>query len=205
MSESPDSGTGSRGQRGLGSRVWAVATTVALILAAALAAVMLVPAALGLERYVITGDSMSGSIERGSVVLEEVVPVSELEVGDVITYEPPEGAGPEGLVTHRITKLTRRDSGRPAIRTEGDANASTDPWRFRLDAAEQARVVADVPYVGYVLAALGMREVRMALIGVPALLVGFALLAGVWREAGVEARRRRAAATRVDSAGGSSA
>lgn len=198
MSEPPDLQAGSRGPGGLGSRVWAVVTTTALIFAAALAALMLVPAGLGLERYVITGDSMSGAIERGSVVLEEVVPISDLAVGDVITYEPPEGSGPEGLVTHRIVSMTRRDSPRPVIRTKGDANRSTDPWRFRLDAAEQARVVADVPYVGYALAALGMREVRMALIGVPALLIGLALLVGAWRDAGAEARRRAAAAAPAD-------
>jgi signal peptidase len=159
---------------------------------------MLVPPLVGLERYVITGGSMEGSIDRGSIVFEEVVPVGELAVGDVITYEPPADSGVDGLVTHRIVSLRARPNGQPVIGTKGDANAKADPWRFRLAAGEQPRVVADVPYLGYGLAALGLREVRMALIGVPALLVAFALLAGMWREAGVEARRITSEATTGD-------
>ena len=43
--------------------------------------------------------------------------------------------------------------------------------------------------LGYGLAALAIREVRMAVIGLPALLIAVALLARLWREAGEEARR----------------
>lgn len=203
MSTSPDTQTDSRGPRGLGCRLWGFATTAGLIAAGVLACVMLAPMALGLERYVITGGSMDGTIDRGSVVFEEVVPVDELEVGDVITYEPPPSAEKEGLVTHRIVALSRPAGGHfgdrgPVIRTKGDANESTDPWRFHLVEENQARVVAHVPYVGYVLAALAMREVRMALVGVPALLIGLVLLVGLWRDAGEEARRRASAAAVVE-------
>jgi signal peptidase I len=44
---------------------------------------------------------MSGTYDRGSLVLDEVVPVADLKVGDVITYHPPAG-GRMGLITHRI-------------------------------------------------------------------------------------------------------
>ena len=155
-----------------------------------LAAAMLVPPLLGLERYVITGDSMSGSYDRGSLLYSEEVAVSELRVGDVITYDPPPGAGPEGLVTHRIVSI-RADRGRPVFRTKGDANAAADPWRFRLDRPTQARAKLSIPIVGYAVAALSIREVRMAVIGVPALAVSLALLLGLWRQAGEEARRSR--------------
>ncbi len=39
---------------------------------------VLLPIGLGLERYVMTGDSMSGAIGQGSIVFERVVPVSDL-------------------------------------------------------------------------------------------------------------------------------
>ena len=67
----------------------------ALVLAAGLlfGAVLVLPAALGWQRYVIVSGSMTGSYDRGSLVLDEVVPVSELREGDVITYQPPAGAG----------------------------------------------------------------------------------------------------------------
>jgi signal peptidase len=161
----------------------AFASTLGLLAALALGALMLVPPLFGYERYVITGDSMSGSIERGSIAYARPVPVADLRVGDVITYEPPAGAGPAGKVTHRIVWAGRGASGARAFRTRGDANRSADPWRFELRRAEQARVVFDVPFAGYALAALGVRWVRVLVIGLPAALVAFAVLAGAWREA----------------------
>jgi signal peptidase I len=152
---------------------------------------MLVPALLGYERYVITGDSMAGTYDRGSIVFAESVPVSELETGDVITYEPPPKAGAEGLTTHRIVSIRELEAKRGEVetvfRTKGDANASRDPWRFTLDDPTQARAVRAIPYAGYAFAALAIREVRMAVIGLPALLIALVLLVRLWRDAGEEA------------------
>jgi signal peptidase len=151
----------------------------ALLAAAVLAGLgLVVPALLGYERYVIVSGSMSPAFDRGALVFDEVVPVRELRVGDVITYRPPPGSGPAGLVTHRIAEIA--PDGR--FRTKGDANATVDPWTFRLTAERQARVVADVPYAGHVLSALSDRRVRMLVIGLPAALIAVATLAGLWRE-----------------------
>jgi signal peptidase I len=161
----------------------------ALVLAAGLlfGALLVLPAALGWQRYVITSGSMTGSYDRGSLVLDEVVPVSELRVGDVITYRPPAGAGPAGLVTHRIAEISRDDLGRRMFRTKGDANGSADPWTFALPEGEQARVRLGVPYAGFALAALGRRDLRMLIVGLPAALIALTSIAGLWREAGIEA------------------
>jgi signal peptidase len=174
-----------------------------LIVAAGLclAATMLVPPALGLQRYVITGGSMDGTYDRGSIVFDEDVAVSELAVGDVITYRPPPEAGIEGLVTHRIVSIRDRGTEGPFFKTKGDANESVDPWRFTLDQPTQAKVAFHVPYVGYALAALSIREVRMLVIGLPALLIAIALAGRLWRETGTEASARREA-TDATSTGG---
>ena len=156
----------------------------------ALAALLLLPAALGYQRYVIVSGSMTGTYDRGSLVYDEEVPVSQLRVGDVITYAPPAGASPEKLVTHRIFAIGRNADGERSFRTKGDANATPDPWRFTLDKPTQAKVAFSVPYVGYPLAALSIPSVRMLAIGLPALVVALLILAGIWREAGREARRR---------------
>ena len=160
---------------------------MALLGGLALGALMLLPPLAGYERYVITGDSMSGTIDRGAIVYAKTVPVRDLRTGDVITYTPPAGAGPEGVVTHRIVWRGRGASGKPLFRTKGDANRAADPWRFELADRGQARVEAQVPYAGYAVAALGIRWVRMLLIGLPAVLVAVGVLAGAWREAGAEA------------------
>lgn len=173
-----------RGAIGLGR----LAVAGFLLLAAAVAAAILVPAALGYDRYVITTGSMSPAIEPGSLVIEERVPSESLRVGDVITYEPPPGRGPGGLVTHRIHSTGRDDRGVRTFRTKGDANAKPDTWLFVLDESTQARVALDVPFVGYVVAALGDRNVRMLAIALPALLIALAQLATLWREAAEEVR-----------------
>jgi len=156
---------------------------------------LIVPSLLHWERYVIVSGSMTGTYDRGSLVLDQVVPVKSLEVGDVITYRPPRDAGPHGLVTHRISSIGRDPKTRqPVFRTHVDANKVADPWTFTLPNSHQARVVAGVPYIGFALAALAAREVRMALVGVPAALIAILVLTGLWRDLGREAQERAAAA-----------
>ena len=161
-----------------------------LVVAAGLlfGALLIVPAALGWQRYVIVSGSMTGTYDRGSLVLDEVVPVEQLREGDVITYRPPAGAGPAGLVTHRIAAITRDKVGTRVFRTKGDANRAADPWTFMLPKGEQARVRAGVPYVGFALAALGRRDLRLLIVGLPAGLIALMSIVGLWREAGLEAR-----------------
>jgi signal peptidase len=161
----------------------------ALAVAAIAALLVLVPALVGWERYAIVSGSMTGTYDRGSLVLAEVVPVDDLRVGDVITYTPPAG---DHLVTHRIAWIGRDDAGRRIFRTKGDANAVADPWTFRLDRPTQARVRMGVPYAGHALTALGRRDVRMIVIALPALLIAGFSLARLWRQLGAEAQRRAA-------------
>ena len=169
----------------------------ALLVAAGLlfSLVLIAPGLLGWERYVIVSGSMTGTYDRGSLVFDEVVSVKSLKVGDVITYRPPRGAGPTGLVTHRIAAIGRDPKTRaPVFRTRGDANPVGDPWTFTLSRRDQARVVAGVPYMGFALAALARRDVRMGLVGVPAVLIALIVVAGLWRDLGREAEARAAAA-----------
>ncbi len=169
--------------------------------AVALAALMLIPAAIGFQRYVITGGSMTGTYDRGSLVFDRPVPTAQLREGDVITFRPPLSAGiaSRGLVTHRIAAITRNRGGERVFRTKGDANTTADPYAFTLQRATQARVAFHVPFIGFVFAALSERTVRMLVIGLPALLIGFAVAAGVWRDAGREARRTRADAPTAEA------
>jgi signal peptidase len=158
----------------------------ALLVAAGLlfGVLLVVPSLLGWQRYVIVSGSMTGTYDRGSLVLDEVVPVRALRVGDVITYRPPRGAGPAGLVTHRIVSISPQG----AFRTKGDFNPAPDPWTFSLGAPTQARVKLGIPRVGFAVAALSDRRLRMLLVGVPAALIALMALAGLWKETASEGR-----------------
>jgi signal peptidase I len=152
--------------------------------------VLVLPAVAGWQRYVIVSGSMTGTYDRGSLVIDDVIPVEDLKVGDVITYSPPAGSGPKGLVTHRIVSIQPDPkTGMRVFHTKGDFNQSADPWTFTLTQPTQARVRFGVPYAGFVVAALSRRDLRMLIVGLPAALIALTSLAGLWREAGVEAAR----------------
>jgi signal peptidase I len=179
---------------GMIRRAGRLASGAALAVAVLAALAALAPALWGWQRYAIVSGSMSGTYDQGSLVLAEVVPVADLRVGDVITYEPPAGAGPDHLITHRIVSIGRDDAGQRVFRTRGDANPVADPWTFRLAQPTQARVRIGIPYAGHALAALGRRDVRTAVVTFPALLLAALSLAGLWSRLGAEAARRSAEA-----------
>lgn len=152
----------------------------------------LLPSLMGYDRYVITGGSMSGSIEKGSVIFTESRPVAQLELGDVITYLPPADSGVGTLVTHRITEIDRDEAGQLVMRTKGDANDAVDPWTFSLLAADQPVVAGSVPALGYPLIALADRTTRMMVIGIPAGAIAlFALIELGRNVASISSARRR--------------
>jgi signal peptidase len=178
-------------------RVVTVASTLLLVVAIVLAALMVVPTLLGYERYVIVSGSMEPTIPVGSIVYDEVVPVEDLQVGDVITFVPPPEYDIDDPVTHRIYSITvaGEDSdvpGRLIFRTKGDNNPEVDPWQMTLDKTEQARVAHHVPYVGYVYIALRKPWVQLLLIGLPALGIAVFVALSLWRISGqaVEEERR---------------
>jgi signal peptidase I len=176
----------------LARRLIRVGTTLLLAAGVLMGTLLVLPALAGYQRYAIVSGSMTGTYDRGSVVFDEVVPVSELRVGDVITYKPPAGSGPTGLVTHRISAITRDRDGSRVFRTKGDANQVADPWTFELAGPRQARVRAGVPYVGYAIAALSDRRLRMLIVGLPAALIALSSLAGLWRASQPEPAGSRA-------------
>ncbi len=168
-----------------------------------LAALMLLPALLGYERYVIVSGSMTGTIDTGSIVYAKPVPTAGLKAGDIITYAPPAGASPTELVTHRIDSITAGPRGERVFRTKGDHNASVDPWTFTLTAPTQAQEQFHVPFIGYAFAALSIREVRMAVIGGPAMIIALLTIVGpVPRRPPHRGRPRRSARPRRRPAGG---
>ena len=152
-----------------------------------LAVAYVLPSLLGFQRYVITGGSMQGTYDKGSVVFEKVVPTAQLRVGDVITYIPPASSGVTNLVTHRIVSAQRGPEG-IVYRTKGDANPSIDPWTFTLDRAEQAVVEFNVPQIGWALLYLADPSHRKLIVGVPAGVIALVSIFEAFRNARREKR-----------------
>jgi len=182
---------------GRGRRIVSVLTGVLMVGALLLAALMVLPTLLGYERYVIISGSMEPAIPVGSVVYDEVVPVADLEIGDVITFVPPPEYDISSPVTHRIIQITVADDGsshpgQRVIRTQGDANPDPDPWRMVLDGDQQPRVAHHLPYVGYFYMALQVRWVQLLLIALPAFALVVYIVVTLWRVSGDAVREERA-------------
>src|SRR5262249_12552386 len=146
----------------------------------------LIPWLLGLNRYVIDGHSMEPTIPYGSVVFDESVPISGLQVGDVITFKPPPEDAVGQLVTHPIHEIGKTDTGERTFRTKGDNNESVDPWTMTLDGPNQASVKHHIPYVGYIYIALELWWVRVLVILVPVIIAVIWIGLILWRETGEE-------------------
>lgn len=107
---------------------------------------VLAGARLGISLIVFKTGSMSPEIEPGAIAVVREVPASTLEQGDIATVQREGSALP---VTHRVV-ATHPDPADPAkvlLTMKGDANASEDPVRYKVQSA--GKLVFAVPAVGY--------------------------------------------------------
>jgi signal peptidase len=158
------------------------------------AAIMIGPSLLGYQRYIILTGSMTGTYDRGSIVFDKPVPTASLKVGDPISYNPPPGFTSQGRETHRIYRITTGKDGVRTYQTKGDANKAPDVWHFTLPRPTQDEVKFHVPEVGYLFLILSIREFRLVIVAVPAILLGLYELRKLWREGGAEVQRQKLAA-----------
>jgi signal peptidase len=187
-----------RPRRSIAARIGSAIVNI-VVLAVTLAGVgYLAPSLLGYERYVITGGSMSGTFEKGSIAFEKRTPVEDVKVGDVITYLPPTDSGVTHLVTHRVISDKILENGQRQLRTQGDANPDPDPWKFSLTEGTQPVVRATVPQVGWIFVGLADRETRMLVIGIPAALIAAASLLELARGLASARKDRRRPGTTVE-------
>lgn len=101
---------------------------------------------IGLTPYSVLSGSMESVYPTGSLLYVRDVEPSQLEVGDVITYEMTGGT----LCTHRIVELVpdEEDSGVIRFRTKGDENDSADSVLVGYNAVV-GKAVFCIPFLGY--------------------------------------------------------
>jgi signal peptidase I len=137
------------------------------------------PRFFGYQTATMLTGSMSPGIDPGDVVVTTVQPVSEVAVGDIISYHIP--VEDHRVETHRVIEVIHGEDGSTAVRTKGDANQSEDPWIATLEGNHLYEAKAVIPGVGNVIRALRTPTVSHILVyGVPTVLVG-GLLMMIWR------------------------
>ena len=117
-------------------------------------------------------------IGAAGMVVVTPEPVSDVRVGQVISYRIP--VGDHHVQSHRVIAVLRRN-GTIAVRTKGDANATADPWTATLHGTTVWRVRGVLPKLGWVVFWLRTPLVhRLTLFLAPLLLALLAVLQ-IWR------------------------
>jgi signal peptidase len=152
--------------------IWAACAFGLTILLAAAA-----PVALGDRSYVVRSGSMAPAIDTGDVVVVEPISPASAKVGDIVTFEDPEGTGK--LITHRARAITHA-SEKVEFTTQGDANTAQERWSVPAG-EEVGRVLYRVPKLGFAITVITSPAGRIGLVIVPALLLAVSLVARIWR------------------------
>ncbi len=138
--------------------------------------VLVAPGFLGLSSFAVLSGSMEPTLMVGDMVIDRHVKARDARPGDIVTFRDPDD--PSRLLTHRIVRY-RVQGNRAYIVTKGDANTGVEKWSIPLRGTV-GRVEFDIPKLGYATMHVGGRFGRLALIAVPAFLLGLYELKRLW-------------------------
>jgi signal peptidase I len=168
------------GHRRLARRaVRATGNLLLLLVLAAFAGLAVGPHVLGYRTMTMLTGSMSPGINPGDVTVAVPEPVSELAVGQVISYHIP--VDDHRVVSHRVTEVRHLADGSVQVRTKGDNNPGVDPWTAIITDEHVWRVRAVVPRLGTVVQTLRGPGMRVAFLYVGPAVLALLLLADIWR------------------------
>lgn len=128
----------------------------------------LIPFIEGSEKpLIVLSGSMTPIMLPGDIIIVKTVEQNELEVGDVVAFQPP-GSRPETLVTHRIVSL---EEGKERLfQTKGDANNEKDAFKVPASKAV-GKLMFVIPFVGYLTEISKNKNFFLFIIIVPACLL----------------------------------
>lgn len=157
----------------------------AIILIAVLLVWSALPMKNGPKVFIVQSGSMEPAIKTGGVVV--VKSVSDYKVGDVITFGP--YSKTKAPTTHRIYEM-KAVGGEPVYITKGDANNAPDTREIsKKDVV--GKVLLDVPYVGYAVAAAKTPIGFMLIIIIPAAIIVYDEIRKIWGEIGKMRKGKR--------------
>lgn len=150
------------------------------------------PHVFGYRTAVMLTGSMTGTIDRGDIVVSVPRPTDDVVVGDIITFRAP--VADRHVETHRVIAVRRTATGAVEVRTQGDANAAPDPWRATISDDTVWETAYVVPQAGHVVQAVRATAVRYGAVWVAlggVVLLGLSL---IWRQQPPRHRREAAPA-----------
>ena len=145
----------------------------------------LIPIPGNFQAKVVKSGSMEPSIMTGGIVITR--PSSSYEVGDIITFG--KDTKTQIPTTHRIVEVHGSGVSR-TFTTKGDANDVPDQTATRLTDVS-GKVVASVPYLGFVLDFARKPLGFALLVGIPAIVIILEEIFKIIREVRLIRRRKR--------------
>ena len=124
-----------------------VAWLIIVPLFAAITVCVLLPRVAGATPYTILTGSMRPNMPPGTLVVIKPVPVDQVSVGTVVTYQL--DSGKPTVVTHRVVAITTTVKGKKSFTTQGDANDATDAKQVR-PIQIKGELWYHIKYLGYV-------------------------------------------------------
>jgi signal peptidase len=138
------------------------------------------PHVFGYRTAVMLTGSMTGTIDRGDIVVSVPRPAKDVQVGDILTFQAP--VTDHHLETHRVIAVKHDASGEVVVRTQGDANDAADPWSATISDETVWETAYVVPKAGHVVQAVRATVVRYGAVWVAlggVVLLGLSL---IWRQ-----------------------
>jgi len=133
--------------------------------------------------------SMEPTLPRGALIVDVPVPLAEVQVGDIITFQLPDA--PSVFETHRVKAILQQGI-QPIVQTQGDANVAPDPWRLGLVTEPAWKVVAVIPGLGYTFEWLRVSGAQaIAAIALPVILA-ILWIRDIWKSSGYYNARHKA-------------
>lgn len=127
----------------------------------AFAGLALGPKLFGYRTATMLTGSMTGTIDPGDVIVSVPKPADEVAIGDILTFHAP--VPDRHVETHRVIGVKHTADGRTVIRTQGDANATPDPWRATIEGDTVWETVHVIPNLGNAVRALRAPLIRHGL------------------------------------------
>jgi hypothetical protein len=126
-----------------------------------------------------------GPLSGESVVFVETVPSSELQEGDVITYQASPVVNGADLESYGITDINEGENS-PVFRTSKNTGPEEDDWIAGSRVA--GKEIVTVPYLGQVLRYVETRQGFLLLVVIPVLLLLLNEFRGIREHVGEEDR-----------------
>ena len=161
-------------RRAAGIAVTVVAWALGL-LAVGMVLAVAVPLAFGQRPLQVLSGSMEPTLSTRDVAVVGRIEPAEARVGDVITFQAPDGR----VITHRVRGI-RPGRDRIAFVTRGDANNLSERWTIDRD-GQLSRLSYRIPYAGTLVRAVNSPPGRLLLVTIPLLLLGGLELRRIWR------------------------